>query len=136
MFVHFFTQKISSSVTKNKYPDNNLCWNEDNRAEISKKVFETVKTIAKTDITIACDKKTTYPNIIKSVLPNARIQTHKRGIGKKEFDPIFKLNHIAAKIRADLSRMRRRTWAITKKWENLQKHLYIYIAWNNKYCLT
>ncbi len=119
-----------------KYPDNIFNWGEDNREEISKNVFKTVETIAKSEITIACDKKPSYPNIIKSVLPTAKIQTHKRGIEKTEFDPIFKLNHIAAKIRADLSRMRRRTWSITKKWKNLQKHLYIYIAWNNKYCLT
>jgi len=116
-----------------KYLENIKYWNEDNRKEITKNVFKVVKVISKENITIASDMKKSYPNIIKSIIPNAEIKVHKRRVEKKEFDPMFRLNHIAAKIRADLSRMRRRTWAITKKWQNLQKHLYIYIAWNNGY---
>jgi hypothetical protein len=36
-------------------------------------------------------------------------------------------------IRADLSRMARRTWSTTKRAERLQDHLDIYIAFNNGY---
>jgi len=112
-------------------------WNVDNRGAKCKKVLETIKSVSKDHLTIASDSKKAYISLIKNNLPNA-IHTRylsRKSKNKKERDPLFKLNHVCAKIRADLSRMRRRTWAITKKWENLQKHLYIYIAWCNHYHL-
>lgn len=48
-------------------------------------------------------------------------------------DPLFRLNHVCAKIRADLACMARDTWTTTKKVECLQDRLDIYVAWNNKY---
>ena len=119
-----------------KYPDNRLYWDEDNRREMCGRVIYTLSKIAKQGITIASDEKKAYPNIIHRFIPNAKIETYKSRAVKDGFNPLFKLNHAAAKIRADLSRMRRRTWAITKCWKQLQKHLYIYVAWNNGYVLV
>jgi hypothetical protein len=51
----------------------------------------------------------------------------------KGFDEMFRLNHTCAKIRADLSRMRRKTWACTKKLFYLNHHLMLYVGWNNEY---
>lgn len=51
----------------------------------------------------------------------------------KEFDELFRLNHTCAKIRADLSRMRRKTWACTKRLLYLNHHLMLYVGWNNGY---
>ena len=121
-----------AGISKKKYPE----WNEDNREECCKEVMQAVRKVAKPDITIASDAKKAYPNIIKSVLPNAKIEQYPSRAKAREFDPLFMLNHTAARIRADLSRMRRRTWACTKKWENLLSHLYIYIAWNNGYKIS
>ena len=103
-----------------------------NRSDACRKIIESVKLASNENVIIISDAKKSYPNIIKSVIPSANIQQFKAK-DNKEFDSLFQINHVSAKIRADLSRMRRRTWACTKKWENLQRHLLIYIAWNNKY---
>ena len=100
-----------------------------------KNVIETVKKISSNKFIICSDEKKPYPNIIKGIIPTADVKTNKREKTEK-FDPLFKLNHTAAKIRADLSRMRRRTWATTKLAKNLQRHLDIYVAWNNGYHLN
>ena len=97
--------------------------------------MKSVKLVAMKGVTIASDAKKSYPNIIKNIIPHAIVAQYVSRKSMDKNDPLFRLNHTAAKLRADLSRMRRRTWACTKKWENLQKHLYIYIAWNNKYKL-
>jgi hypothetical protein len=121
-----------ASISRKKYP----LWNVDNRQIINKEVMETKKLVSKKNITVASDAKKSYPNIIKSIMPHADVIQFSSRKAMSKSDPLFRLNHTAAKIRADLSRMRRRTWACTKKWENLQKHLYIYIAWNNGYNLN
>jgi len=46
---------------------------------------------------------------------------------------LFKLNHLFAKIRQDLSRLFRSTWATTKRLEGLYNHLMLYVAWINGY---
>ena len=98
-------------------------------------------------LTIATDGNSVYGPLIKKVLPNAEHQVHVGGRNKKKlqqqqppgkkhqrpFDPLFTLNHICARIRADLSRMARRTWATTKRMWALQYHLDIYLAYNNGY---
>lgn len=91
--------------------------------------------MAKNQITVATDGKLAYGPLIKTVIPQA---THKVVVGGRKKvrgapDPLFRLNHTCAKIRADLSRMARRTWATTKRMWALQYHLDIYIAYNNGY---
>jgi len=120
-------------ISRSKYPN----WNVDNRGAKCKKVLEIIKNISRDRLVIATDSKLAYISLIQSTIPHA---IHDRFISrkttnKKDRDPLFQLNHVCAKIRADLARMRRKTWACTKKWQNLQKHLYIYIAWNNRYNL-
>lgn len=103
---------------------------EDTTHQACIKVLETIKNVAKEDIVICSDSKTTYPNMIKSVLPHAQIR---RSLGRKNTELLWRLNHTAAKLRADLARMHRRTWSTTKARDWLQAHLYLYIAWNNGY---
>lgn len=59
-----------------------------------------------------------------------RTQTANR---KNQYDKLFAVNHTAAKIRHDLSRMTRKVWVTTKKVEMLQAPLDLYIAWTNGY---
>ena len=51
-------------------------------------------------------------------------------------DLMFWLNHIAARIRHDLSRMMRKVWTTTKILERLQAHLNLFIAYYNDYQLS
>jgi transposase-like protein len=118
-----------ATISANKYPE----WNTDNRKEASLRVIHTIKKMSCEDVVVISDGKKVYPDIIHAVLPMAQVVQHVKK--KAKYDPLFTINHTSAKIRADLSRMRRRTWATTKKWQNLQRHLLIYIAWNNGYAL-
>ena len=122
-------------ISRNKYPH----WNQDTRAIACKSVLESVKKVAKDYITIASDSKRAYITLVKDVFPDSNQIDHSKHKSRKVShgpDPLFRLNHTAAKLRADMSRMRRRSWACTKKKENLQRHLDIYLAWNNKYDLA
>ncbi len=47
---------------------------------------------------------------------------------KKVFDPLFALNQRCAKLRSDIKRLTRRSWCTTKKIENLQGHLDLYLV--------
>lgn len=47
---------------------------------------------------------------------------------KKQFDPIFTINHKCALLRDRVKRLVRRSWCTTKKVENLQLHLDIMIC--------
>jgi len=121
-----------AAVSQKKYP----YWNLDTRKQTTLRVMESVKKVSRSFLTVASDKKRTYPNLIQKVLPHASIDQYESRQAMTKKDPLFRLNHTAARIRHDLSRMRRRTWATTKKAENLQKHLYLYLAWNNKYQIS
>jgi len=41
-----------------------------------------------------------------------------------------------AKMRADIARLRRKTWCISKLAARLQDHLNLYIAWQNRYRMS
>ena len=56
-------------------------------------------------------------------------QEELKKIGK---DPLFSLNHTCAMFRAHVSRLIRHTWNTTKKLENLEHHLNIYMHLHNK----
>lgn len=49
---------------------------------------------------------------------------------------MFKLNHLFATLRKDLSRLGRSTWDTTKTLAGLYNHLMLYIAWQNSYTIT
>ena len=108
---------------------------KDTRERACTNLLKVVNAVAKKQITVATDGKVAYGPLIKKVVPQA---THKVVVGGRKKvrgapDPLFRLNHTCAKIRADLSRMARRTWATTKRLWALQYHLDLYIAFNNGY---
>lgn len=55
---------------------------------------------------------------------------------KVHYDPLFKINHTCAMLRANINRLFRRTWCTSKKKEMLEKHLEIYIAYHNQELLN
>ena len=91
--------------------------------------------------TFETDEHPHYGQSIKKFFPQAQHIQHKgrRGcvVGQGElkaggFDPLFSLNHTCAMLRYQISRLVRKTWVTTKKPENLQKHINIYINYHNK----
>jgi sugar phosphate permease len=50
---------------------------------------------------------------------------------KIKFDPLFSLNHTCAMLRANVSRLFRKTWCTTKRPDQLRAHLMIYAEYHN-----
>jgi hypothetical protein len=104
---------------------------------------ETLRKLSKgfTPSLVKSDKKPSYATAIKEFWKDAKHETYERGQkekliermhenrSKKKFDPLFNINHACARLRADIRRLTRRSWCTTKKPENLQRHLNIYINW-------
>lgn len=85
----------------------------------------------------SCDSKKTYIPAIKKLFPDAEINQYilsksVRGESKKH-DPLFKINHLCARLRSDVAPLARKSWTTTKSSKGLQNLLWIYLAWANKY---
>jgi len=72
-------------------------------------------------------------NIIAATIPHAVVDSSKRSKATGSFDPMFRLNHTCAKIRAGIAVMARKTWTTTKSLPKLQDKLDIFIAVHNEY---
>jgi transposase-like protein len=81
-----------------------------------------------------------YPKHLKKHFPQARHETVKGGRArsagqgelKEGFDPIFAINHTFAMLRANISRLIRRTWSTTKTIQGLIDHLSIFVVYYNQ----
>jgi transposase-like protein len=89
---------------------------------------------------IRSDQNPRYPRYVKRYFPQARHQTFqgRRGcvtgqgeLKRGRWDPLFSLNHTFAMLRANLSRLVRKTWCTTKKAQSLADHLAIYARYHN-----
>lgn len=92
------------------------------------------------------DAKPSYRNSVQKIFPKTYHQTFIASENKEKrrelkytseekriFDPLFAINQRIAKFRDHVKRLTRRSWCTTKLKENLEKHLYLYIAINNGY---
>jgi transposase-like protein len=113
----------------------------DDRAQGRQDLFEQIKPLIKPGALIKSDKNPHYPKDVKRHFPDSVHETHKgrRGciVGQGELkkigrDPLFSLNHTCARLRDDIKRLVRRTWATTKKPERLHAHLMIYSLYHNQ----
>ena len=81
-----------------------------------------------------------YPKHLKKFFPQAIHKTVKGGRGyhlgqgelKQGYDPIFAINHACVMLRANLSRLVRKTWATTKNQQGLIDHLSIFVPFYNQ----
>ncbi len=112
----------------------------DERTRIRREALESVAMCAKPGATVATDELNHYRRLIAETVPGAKHRTHVSS-GRRDgcdggFDPLFRINHTCAKMRADIARLRRKTWCISKLASRLQDHLNLYIAWQNKYRMS
>ena len=125
----------------------------DDRKKACSSVISSIEKLATKEITVLSDKKPAYRgyfSVLKGLqLVQCRSRRYTKLLGvsedsldteeekeaksRKDHDPMFALNHMCAKLRADISRLIRRTWSTTKLIDRLQNHLYLYIAYNNGY---
>ncbi len=87
------------------------------------------------------DEHKRYGELIFKNYPQAGHHQHKSqravvvGMGElksKTYDPIFAINHTLACFRYGMNRFVRRTWCTSKKLENVQHHINIFIDFHNR----
>ena len=90
---------------------------------------------------IESDEHPSYPGLVKKYFPQAVHNCYKSSrsciagqgeLKKIKFDPLFKINHTFAMLRANVSRLIRRTWNTTKDIEALREHLTSYMDFHNQ----
>ena len=81
-----------------------------------------------------------FESVVKKYFPTANYNQYlgQKGcvagqgeLKKAAFDPIFSINHTFAMMRANVSRLIRKTWNTTKKVDGLIDHLNIYVWMHN-----
>jgi transposase-like protein len=88
---------------------------------------------------IQSDAKPSYKKFVQVFFPSSVYEVYNRSekerhrdrlherIHKKVFDPLFALNQRCAFLRSSMRRLTRRSWCTTKKIENLQGHLDLFL---------
>lgn len=108
-------------------------------------VLTSVASTSISEVEITSDSHKRYPEMIHKYVPGAKhVQVKSRracvaGQGELKlggFDPIFSINHTAAMLRANMSRLIRRTWCTTKRAEKLRCHISLYVLWHNETILA
>lgn len=94
-------------------------------------LVETTKALAPgVNTIIACDGDKKLYKMSELICPDSTIKSF-----PLNHDDLWRLNHVCAKMRHHMSRLRRKTWATTKRMDQLQMHLDLFIAYNNDYNL-
>lgn len=100
-----------------------------------------LKSVIANDAVFKTDEHKRYGELIKKNFPHSRHLAYPGqravvvGMGElktKRFDPIFAINHTLAQFRYGMNRFIRRTWCTSKKLENVQHHLNIYMHYHNE----
>ena len=91
-------------------------------------------------ITIFTDGGTSYPDLISQVVRNAKhsVVPHYRNLlpDRNRHDNMFWHNHVCARIRADVSRLARRSWCFSRSIDALQAHLDMFMEYFNNRVYT
>ena len=108
-----------SEIARKKYG-----FRKDERKKARCELFEELQNLIVPHAIIKSDENPHYANDVRRYFPNATHHAYKgkRGcitgqgeLKKVGFDPIFRLNHTCARLRADINRLFRRTWCTTEK---------------------
>lgn len=112
----------------------------DEREGMLRKLVEKVsQQLSSVPQVVRTDAKPSYKGLVRNFFPNSHHEIYNRvekerhreklheKLHKKIYDPMFVLNQRCAKLRSDIRRLTRRSWCTTKKIENLQGHLNLYV---------
>lgn len=97
-------------------------------------MLTTLKSVLAPGATLATDAHSSYKKWVQAALPGVVLQQTKAIVSKvDDYDPLFAINVAFAKLRKDLARLGRKTWTTTKTIKGLEDHLWLWVAWTNKY---
>ena len=114
-------------------------WYVDERSQKFQGMLIDIKGSLNQDITFKCDANSSYKKWIGHQVPHAKLdqqsasQPKQTNANGKEFDELFAINNTFARMRHDMNRLARKTWSTTKAIHGLENHIWLYIAWKNKY---
>jgi hypothetical protein len=126
-----------ASISRQKYG-----YRADERPEKWDLFMKELIPYAKPECVWTSDENPHYPAHLKRHHPQATHVRVKGGRGaitgqgelkKLKFDPLFSLNHTCAMLRANMSRLVRRTWTTTKNKQGLIDHLTLYVSFHNEF---
>ena len=109
--------------------------------QMRKRLFESLRSCIHPQALIESDEHPHYQELVRKYFPRADYQRFKgkRGcvsgqgeLKKTKFDPLFKINHTFAMLRANINRLIRRTWCTTKCLQALEDHLALYVDYHNQ----
>lgn len=113
---------------------------KDERSEKLHEIFCSIK--SKLNLSpkiIKSDANPSYQKIVRMHFPEVQYEQYNQSkkkrhqdrlherLSKKYFDPLFAVNHKCALLRSHIKRLTRRSWCTTKKPENLQLHLDLFV---------
>jgi hypothetical protein len=85
-----------------------------------------------TPVVLDSDRKPLYGELGERIFPGRFVwQRHDAAARRDRGNPLFPINHTNARLRHFLSRLRRRTWCVSKRREGLRAHLAIATLWSN-----
>ena len=99
-------------------------------------VLERLRSCAAPDgpVELVSDQKPLYEHLGGRVFGSRfRWQAHSASARRDQHNPLFPINHTNARLRHFLSRLRRRSWCVSKRRQRLREHLQIAALWVN-YC--
>ncbi len=128
-----------AAISRKKYG-----WRPNEREQKILEAFNEVKdNLCSFPVVIKSDLHPSYPRLVQASFPGI---IHKQYLAKEKkkkyqerlhenlrkriHDPIFAVNHGAAKIRDRIKRLCRRSWCTTKRVDNLQLHLDLFVLDN------
>jgi hypothetical protein len=95
-------------------------------------VLGTLRKFAPDSVVLESDEKLLYGALGRRILgPRFTWRTHSASARRDHRNPLFPINHTNARLRHFLSRLRRRTWCVSKKRDGLKAHLSIAVMWSN-----
>ncbi len=128
---------LLADISRRKYghrPDERPAhWNE---------FFKSLAPYVTSSCVWSSDENPHYPAPLKRHHPSSQHVRHKGGRGcisgqgelkKLRFDPLFSLNHTCAMLRANMNRLFRRTWCLSKTPQGLTDHLWLYVSYHNRF---
>lgn len=128
----FGVARIPSSMAKGIQGNR---WVINDRPQVVPTVLATVSPCLKPGATLATDGDSNYPKWVARYLPGVKHTKQKTPTGNTDYDPLFAVNVLFAKMRNDLARLGRKSWTTTKTIQGLENHLWLYVAWVNGYRL-
>ena len=95
-------------------------------------VLEKLLPVVPTAVVLDSDHKPSYQRIGKTLFGNRFVgRTHDAKRRRDKENPLFPINHTNARLRHFLSRLRRRSWCVSKLGARLRNHLDIATVWVN-----